>query len=261
MTTKNMMSYSIFVIFHKELHEEQYAGKEKYFKFAKVGDQPKKIRSEEINKNVVECSSLSGFTPKGKEWAESEFLISLYNTIKKDSNFLNGSTHIGFLQYDHTCISKSGIDIIEYLNTNCEKIDSNTVLSFVPINLEWEIYSNRICMDFSDPQKQYGNPSCYFPMIAAYNKFYETKYTYSEFITNSKHKSLSLCSSFVMTVDNYMKMMEFSIWAAETQNIDQFDPAKIWRAPGGLMERYYATWLCLSNIKLIDSALGELPKF
>ena len=182
-------------------------------------------------------------------------LISLYHSLKKNPNCLNGSQWVGFLQYDHSCKSKENIDLIEYLKTNLELIDERSIISFVPIDMNIELNSNHIAMDFSNPQKLQGDPLCYFPMIADYNKFYGTNHKYTDFIRN---KTIALCSAFVISTTNFMKMMEFVIWAADKNNLDQFDPERKHRLAGGLMERYYGTWIALSGIEIVKFPLGEL---
>jgi hypothetical protein len=252
------MNSSLFVIFHSGLHEEQYLGKENAFAYGKVGNAPAKIISPKIQKGVIECQNMPGFVDKGKHWAESEFLISMYNSLEKNPNYNSGSEWIGFIQYDHTIKSKTGLDMIDFLQNNLREVDDSSAISFVTINLANEINNNHIAMDFSNPQKLQGDPLCYFTMIADYNEFYGTNHTYTEFIENNQ--SINLCSSFLMTTRNFMKMMEFCIWAADKNNLDQFDLARTHRLAGGLMERYYGCWMALSGIKLIEFPVMALPR-
>jgi hypothetical protein len=252
------MNCSLFVVFHSRLHEEQYLDREDAFAYAKVGDAPMQVSSPKILQGVIQPRSMPVFTDKGKHWAESEFLISMYNSLKKDPNYNSGSEWIGFMQYDHACKSTTGEDLLNFLQENLDKVDGSTAISFVPINLQNEVYYNHIAMDFSDPQKLQGDPLCYFPMISDYNKFYGTNHTYMEFRKNNE--SIALCSAFVMTTKNFMKMMEFCIWAADKNNLDQFDPARKHRLAGGLMERYYGCWMALSGVKLIEFPLMALEK-
>jgi len=255
LNSENNTNCSLFVVFHSRLHEEQYLGNEVAYTFVKVGDMPTQTTSPKIREGVIECCNMSGFVNKGKHWAESEFLISLYHTLKKNPNYLNGSRWLGFLQYDHTCTSRKGEDLLAHLQENLEQIGDEKVVCFAPIDLATEINSNHIAMDFSNPQKLRGDPLCYFPMIADYNKFYGTNHKYIDFTRN---KSIALCSAFVISTVNFMKMMEFVIWAADKNNLDQFDPERKHRLAGGLMERYYGTWIALSGIELVDFPLGEL---
>mgnify|MGYP007062759668 FL=1 len=230
-------------------------GNEEAYTFVKVGDMSAEISSPKIREGVVVCRNMPGFVDKGKHWAESEFLISLYHSLKKSPNCLNDSRWVGFLQYDHTCTSRKGESLLAHLQKNLEKIGDKKIVCFAPINLATEVNSTRIAMDFSNPQKLQGDPLCYFPMIADYNKFYGTNHKYTDFIRN---KTIALCSAFVMSTTNFMKMMEFVIWAADKNNLDQFDPERKHRLAGGLMERYYGTWIALSGIELVEFPLGEL---
>jgi len=255
------MKYAIYIVFHAGLHEYLYEGDEHCYLYAKVGDSEAKISSDKIRQQVVACKDMPGFVPKGKNWAESEFLFSLYNTLEKDPDYLRGIEHIGFSQYDHTCISaRHSQTVVDFMETKGHLIDKDTVLSLVPIDFQYEIYGNVIAMDFNEPQRQRGNPLCYFTMIADYNKYYGTAYTYADFF-GMVGKSISLCSSFVMTRENFMDMMRFSIWASTKNNLDQFDPKREYRAAGGFMERYYGTWIALSGKKLIEFPIEQLTRF
>ena len=258
MDSKHSLNCSLFVVFHLRLHEEQYLDKENCFTYGKVGDAVMEVSSPKILDRVIQCRQMPGFTDKGKHWAESEFLISMYNSLKEDPNYNGGSELVGFLQYDHAIKSTTGEDLIDFLFRNLEQVDSSTAISFVPINLQAEVTYNHIAMDFSNTQKLQGDPLCYFTMIADYNKFYGSDHTYTDFRKNNQ--SIALCSSFVMTTENFMKMMEFCIWAAEKNNLDQFDPARRHRLAGGLMERYYGCWMALSGIKLIEFPLNALER-
>lgn len=250
------MKCKLFVIFHSKLHESQYEGDENIYTFAKVGEQPIDIKSELLKERVVVCKDMVGFVNKGKEWAESEFLISLYETIKQNPDYLGGEKFVGFMQYDHSTTAANNIKISDLVK-NAE-IDDNTFVSLVPIDMNEEIYSNHIAMDFSNPQKLQGDPLCYFPMIADFNKFYGTNYKYGDFIKSSK---ISLCSSFIMSVDNFMRMMEFCIWSSNKNNLDHFDPLRKHRMQGGLMERYYGCWLILSGLKKLEFRLKGMEGF
>lgn len=256
--SKSNTNCSLFIIFHSRLHEEQYLGNEEAYTFVKVGDMPAEISSSKIREGVVVCRNMPGFVDKGKHWAESEFLISLYHSLKKSPNCLNGSHWVGFLQYDHTCTSRKGENVLAHLQENLEKIGDEKVVCFAPIDLTTEVSSTRIAMDFSNPQKLQGDPLCYFPMIADYNKFYGTNHKYTDFIRN---KTIALCSAFVMSTTNFMKMMEFVIWAADKNNLDQFDPERKHRLAGGLMERYYGTWIALTGLGIHEFQVDELSKF
>jgi len=254
------MKYAIFNIFHSKLLEEQYAGKELSYFYAKVGNSESKIKSEAIRSRVIDIKTLSGYKDMGSNWAESEFMFALYRTMKKDSSFLSEAKHIGFSQYDHSCVNKTtGENLIDFMETKADSITSSKVLSLVPIDFNYEIYGNVIAMDFLDPQRQRGTPSCYFRMISNYNKHYNTSLKYSDFF-RLMGKSISLCSSFIMTKDNFMEMMEFCVWAANEDNLNQFDPARQWRAAGGFMERYYGTWIALSDKTLIEFPVSQLDK-
>ena len=116
-------NYKIFVVFHKHLCEEFYSGDEDRYLFCKVGDQPiTELQNIKIKERILEHTSLKGYTPLGKHWAESEFLFSLYNSILMNDPLLPSNLEwIGITQYDHTCDS-NGMKIVDrvdrFLSTN-----------------------------------------------------------------------------------------------------------------------------------------------
>jgi len=252
------MNTRVFVVFHSQLHEHQYRGVEDLYSFVKVGDSPFSIVSENISSKVLLCKDMPGFVSKGKHWTESEFLISLYHTLKKDPSYLNETDYVGFMQYDHTIKSKDGKSMLDYLIKHVDAMGNLGVICFAPIDLNHEITSTKIAMDPNEPQKLRGDPLCYFPMIANFNKYYGTSIRFSDF---AKNKIIPLCSSFVMSKDNFMDMMNFCVWAAERDNIDQYDPERKHRLSGGLMERYYGTWILLKGLKINIFQVDEMPRF
>lgn len=255
-----MINYSLFVIFHRALHEEIYKNKENFYSFAKVGNFPPEVNSESIKNRIVYANELPGFTEKGAHWAESEFIFALYKTLKENPNYIT-SDYIGFTQYDHTSTEKNtGEDIIKYLNNFTKEISDEKIICLAPIVTNYELYQNKISMDFSNPEKQRGDPLCYFRMIKNFNNYYNTKFTFSDFYSLCG-ETIPLSSSFVMSKQNFMEMMNFCSWASEEDNLDQFDPKRIWRAAGGFMERYYGIWMILSKKKIINFQIDGLGKF
>lgn len=252
------MNTKVFVVFHSRLHEDQYMGEEDLYSFAKVGDSPSSVVSEDISSRVFSCKDMTGFIPKGKHWAESEFLISLHRTVKMDPSYLDKIDYVGFMQYDHTIKSKQGKSMRSHLSKSVDAMGDHGVICFAPIDLNGEISSTKIAMDPNEPQKLRGDPICYFPMIANFNRYYGTSIRFSDFARN---KIIPLCSSFVMSKKNFMDMMDFCIWAAERDNLDQYDPERKHRLSGGLMERYYGTWILLKGLKIDIFQVGEMPRF
>jgi hypothetical protein len=243
------------VVFHSGLHEEQYAGVEDRFVFCKVGSQTINIKNKKLMENVIFCESLSGFVPMGSHWAESEFLFSLYRTMLKEPNRAK-TPWIAFCQYDNTIQSDEGESLVSFMDTKLIDME-DCVVSFAPFSVWYEINENRITMDFSDPQKLQGNPLCYFPMIAQYNKFYGTKWSYSDLIQAGE---LALCSSFIMRTERFMEMMRFCSWMISVVDLNLFDPLRRHRMAGGLMERYYATWIALQQLQLKRFRLNGLSR-
>lgn len=243
------------IVFHSGLHETQYQGIEDRFVFAKVGSHPVAVNNPKIVERIVRCESLSGFEPMGSHWAESEFLFALYRTMLKQPDAVK-TPWIGFLQYDNSILCDDGTRLVDFIDGELIGMEDGVVL-FAPIDMQYEIHGNHIAMDFSDPQKLQGDPRCYFPMIAQYNKFHGTKWSYADLISKD---CLALCSSFIMRTDRFMDMMRFCTWATSVADLNLFDPLRKHRMAGGLMERYYGTWIALRQLKLRKFRLGAMAR-
>lgn len=243
------------IIFHSGLHETQYEGVEDRFVFAKVGSHPVSVTNPRILKRVVRCDSLSGYQPMGSHWAESEFLFAIYRTMLKEPDRIR-TPWIGFLQYDNSIVSDEGVGLADFIDGELDSMEDG-VVSFAPIDMRYEINGNHIAMDFSEPQKLQGDPRCYFPMIAQYNKYHGTKWSYTDLISND---CLALCSSFIMRTDRFVDMMRFCAWATSVTDLNMFDPMRKHRMAGGLMERYYGTWIALRRLGVRKFRLGGLQR-
>ncbi len=248
-----MNNATLYIVFHSSLHEKQYEGIEHEFVFAKVGDLPMSVSSDRIRSRVIEASSLSGFKPLGKHWAESEFIFALHRTAESIS-----TDWVGFLQYDNTVMSKGGERITDVLSASLPTMSRDSVISFAPVDTKYEMDANHIAMDFTDPRKIRGDPRCYFPMIADYNKFYGTKHSYQDLL---RHPKMALCSAFLMRREKFGEMMRFSEWVVAKNDLDRFDPDRKHRMAGGYMERYYAVWIALSGSTLHTLQIDELNRF
>jgi hypothetical protein len=244
------------VVFHSGLHEQQYEGVEDRFVFCKVGSQPVTVKNPNILERVSYCESLLGFVPMGSHWAESEFLFALYRTMLREPGRIK-TPWIGFLQYDHKTTTEDGRKLSEFIRKDLSKID-DAVVSLSPIDTYFEMNVNRIAMDFEDRNKLCGNPSCYFPMIALYNKFYGTKHKYTDLF---RSEIIALCSSFIMRTERFVEMMRFCEYATSIYDLNTFDTERKHRMAGGLMERYYGMWIALQAIPLMTFQLKSLPRF
>lgn len=247
-----MNNATLYIIFHSSLHEKQYEGIEHEFVFAKVGDHPMSVLSNRISSRTMEASSLSGFKSMGKHWAESEFIFALHRTPDSVS-----TDWVGFLQYDNTVVSKSGQRITDVLSASLDTMSHDSVVSFAPVDTKYEIDVNHIAMDFTNPQKIRGDPRCYFPMVADYNRFYGTKHSYQDLL---RHPKLPLCSAFLMRREKFGEMMRFCEWVVERNDLNRFDPDRKHRMAGGYMERYYAMWIALSGLTLHTLQIDELNR-
>lgn len=252
------MKYAIYNVFHSKLYEDQYAGEEDCYLYAKVGDQPEQISSDKIRNRVVQAKTLPGFVAMGSRWTESEFIFALYRTMKMDDQYLGDIDYIGFSQYDHTTKCRNrNISLASYMNDSYNLIGDNSVLSLASFSMHWEISQHCIAMDVNEPGKQRGYPICYTQMVDDYNEFYGKDLAVEDMLMSP---TISLCSSFVMSKKNFMDMMSYATWAAERNNLDQFDPHRRYRAQGGFMERYYGAWIALSGKKLIEFPIEQLQR-
>lgn len=250
-----MSKASLHVVFHSGLHEDQYAGVEGRFTFGKVGVQPASVVNPKIVERIVDCRTLSGFKPMGSHWAESEYLFAVYRTMLKEPDWIN-TPWIGFLQYDQSTQATDGRSLVDAVDFMLPSMEDG-VISLSPIDMGYEIHGNHIAMDFSDMRKIRGDPRCYFPMIADYNRFHGTKWSYADLIRND---TIALCSSFVMRTDRFMDMMRFCSYAISVHDLNAFDPDRKHRFAGGLMERYYGTWIALRQLRLHRFALAGLSR-
>jgi hypothetical protein len=246
---------SLHVVFHSGLHEDQYLGTEDRFVFGKVGSHPVSVINPKITERIVHCDSLSGFEPMGSHWAESEYLFAAYRTMLKEPDWIT-APWIGFLQYDQSTKGTDGRSLTDVLDSMLPSMEDG-VISLSPIDMGYEIDGNHIAMDFSDPRKIRGDPRCYFPMVADYNRFHGTKWSYSDVIRND---TIALCSSFVMRKDRFMDMMRFCSYVVSMHDLNLFDPDRKHRFAGGLMERYYGTWIALRQMRLHRFALSGLTR-
>jgi hypothetical protein len=139
-----------------------------------------------------------------------------------------------------------------FLSTNKTKDD---VIAFAPFDMAYEIHANKIAMDYNNPNKLQGDPSCYFPMIADYNKYYskEPKKSYGDLV---RSKTISLCSSFFVHRDAFMDMMEFCSWTIKNRDLNFYDTERVLRLAGGYMERYYGMWFILRGLNIENFPVG-----
>lgn len=252
----------LFCLFHKGLREEiyePYKNSHHELKFVRVGNHQYTIKNDWIKNNVIDANTLSDFKAYGPRWAEYEFLLNLVSDPKTFDDIVTGDW-IGLTQYDHSMnLSLADIPILDFFSWKFSwdnKIRNNVdyfALRTFPLR-EYELPMNRTCMDYSQPQKLQGDPSCYFTMAQHFNEYYKTTKTAYDIFLHDENK-LPLCSSFIMHRDGFKDLVQYLRWVADNKNIDAFDPAKTCRQQGGLMERYLASWFVFRGYRMFDASV------
>jgi len=262
MTTPNIQ---MFCLFHKGLREEiyePYKESRHKFTFVRVGNHDYTVKSDWIRSAVLDANTLSGFVPYGSRWAEYEFLLNLVSDPSTFDSVVTGHW-IGMTQYDHGMdIDFSRMPLFDFFDWKLQ--GSKGILSdrdyfalrTFPLR-EYELPVNRTCMDYSDPQRLQGQPSCYSVMAEHYNEYYGTRKTQYDIFLHDENK-LPLCSSFIMGRNEFKDLVNYLRWVADNKNIDCFDPAKTCRQQGGLMERYLASWFVFSGMRMFDASVGVI---
>lgn len=258
-------SVQMFCLFHKGLREEIYENyKNSHHKitFVRMGNHEYSVKSDWIRSSILDCNSLPNFVSYGPRWAEYEFILNLVSSPSTFDSVVTGDW-IGMTQYDHSMeieFSRMPIfDMFDWKLNGSNKIRKDVdyfALRPFPIR-EYELPVNRTCMDYSNPQRLQGAPSCYSVMADHYNEYYGTNKSQYDVFLHDENK-LPLCSSFIMGREAFKDMVQYLRWVGDNKNIDCFDPAKTCRQQGGLMERYLASWFVFSGMRMIDSSVAVI---
>ena len=254
-------SIQMFCLFHRGLREEIYSpykdGQHK-FSFVRVGNHEYSIKSDWISAAVLDANLLPNFKAYGSRWAEFEFLLNLVSDPSTFDSIVTGDW-IGMTQYDHSMeIEFSNMPVFDFFgwkwSSNKIRPDADYfAMRTFPLR-EYELPVNRTCMDYSNPQRLQGNPSCYFAMADHFNEYYGTTKSAYDIFLHDENK-LPLCSSFIMHRDSFKDMVHYLRWVADNKNLDSFDPAKTCRQQGGLMERYLASWFVFKGMRMFDGSV------
>lgn len=259
---KTTPTIQMFCLFHKGLREDAYTpykDSKHRFTFVRVGNHEYSIQNEWIANSVLDANKLQNFKPYGYRWAEYEFLLNLVSEPTTFDAVVTGDW-VGMTQYDHSMeIGFSNMpvfDFFEWKMSGTEKIRPDVdyfALRTFPLR-EYELPMNRTCMDYSQPQKLQGDPSCYVSMAQHFNEYYGTKKTAYDIFLHDENK-LPLCSSFIMHRDGFKDLVNYLRWIGDNKNLDCFDPNKTCRQQGGLMERYLASWFVFSGYRMFDASV------
>ncbi len=223
-------NYRIFVTFHNEINFEYYCENSlKYFTFVNVNPDNKNIY-EYKNKgiDIINLNELHNYYPLGKSYAESEVIYNIY----KNPDIYKNLDFIGFIHYDMVAININESDLYPLMR------DFNHV-SFASYSFNEEI-KVKYLMDPSKPNVWIGSgKNCYSSVIEDLNTYY--KQSFSE--ENLKGQSINLCCSFLIKMDSFKNSMSYISYIIESGKLDIYDKDRKFRMQGGIMERYFATWL------------------
>lgn len=252
----------MFCLFHKGLREDiydPYKNSQHKFTFVRVGNHEYNIKTDWIRDAVIDANSFPNFKTYGCRWAEYEFILNLVSDPSTFDSVVVGDW-IGLTQYDHDVkLLISNMSIFEFFDWkfSSDKIRNDVdyfALRTFPLR-EYELALNQTCMDYSNTQRLQGHPSCYSVMAEHYNEYYGTKKTQYDIFLHDENK-LPLCSSFIMSREEFKNLVVYLRWIADYKNIDCFDPNKTCRQQGGLMERYLASWFVFGGMRMYDASVG-----
>lgn len=257
-----MTSIQTFCLFHKTLNEQMYsdgARDNNSFCFVRVGNHPYTVNSDSIRSAILDANLMKNFRAYGPRWAEFEFLLNLVSHPETFDEIVTGNW-ICVTQYDHSLsLASCGMNLYDFFMWKYQ--DGSTVrpntdyfaLRTFSIR-EYELPVNRTCMDYSNPQKLQGNPSCYRSMAEHFNEYYGTRKTEYDVFIHDENK-LALCSSFIVSRSAFKDMIGYLRWVADNKNLECFDPQKTCRQQGGLMERYLASWFVFRSMRMFDASV------
>jgi len=258
-------SIQMFCVFHKGLKEDIYLPYENgphKFTFVRAGNHQYSIKNDWIRNNVLDTNLLPNFKMYGPRWAEYEFILNLVSDASTFDSVVTGDW-IGMTQYDHSMnINFSNMPVFDFFAWKFGRakgiradVDYFALKTF-PLR-EYELSVNRTCMDYNNPQKLQGDPSCYVAMANHYNEYYGTNKSVYDIFLHDENK-LPLCTSFIMHRDGFKNLVNYLRWVADNKNLECFDPSGRHRQQGGLMERYLASWFVFSEYRMFDVSVGMI---
>ncbi len=258
MLKKDKKNWRVYIVAHDRIYDEMYEGDNGFnndnYVFLNVGNKETLGNSEKYR--VINQKDLDNYVSLGIWWAESEGIYNIWRSgIYKELDF------IGFSQYDkeHRLRDKK---FPAYRNTNItEQIDKylrgkqKAHISLETYGTKWA-YDQWTLADESQPEKVEdlsGNGvNCYEYIANDYNAFFGTNITVEDFL---RRKYINLCSSFVIDVPSFEKMLGFWDHIVQSGKLMQFDKAHKYRMQGSLAERYFGFFLTLEYEKIKDLSI------
>lgn len=232
-------SFRIFVIYHTILTDDYYNPTMlDCFTFVNVTTIDISV---DVRYHTLKLDELPAFKPLGKWYAESEAMYNIY--LNKE--LYNDVDYIGFIHHD---MDASGVDV-STIDELMEQSDRD-VLFFQPYTFR-EDYRQNILMDSNRPNTLRGKGhNCYEVIFEDYNRYYGTNHRTQDY----NEEPIGLCAAYLMRVSLFNELMAYASTIIESRKLDTYDITHKYRIPGVLLERYYATWFLLRNIK--SSALS-----
>ena len=226
------MNVKIFVIYHDSVNDDFYdPSMIDYFTFINVTNRDIVIDQRYTN---IKLSEFKSFIPLGKWYAESEVIYNVY----KNPYLYSDTDYIGFIHHDMD-ISMINTVRLEQLISN----GSNEFVIFQPYNFK-AVYKQKILMDEKQPNVFSGvGKNCFDSIFDDYNNYYKTTCAARNFFNST----VGLCSAFIIKKQVFDEMMEFIDTIVISHKLENYDTNHKYRIQGGLLERYYASWLLLMN--------------
>lgn len=229
------MKWKIFIVTHKTIREHYYSNDKNFnndnWGFINVSSN-KLTNNEWYEKyDIVDMSSLPNFKPLGPWYAETE---AIYNVYKNDIHL--DYDYIGFIHHDYELKDQFGdFNITEKINNLLNEYE---LLYLSSIKND---YSQRILADETKPNQLVGDGvNCYDYIINDYNNFYGMNENVNEWKGDYVK---NICSAFLCSKNDFIKMMEFSSSIIESKKLDIFDTQHRYRLQGGIFERYFSVFL------------------
>lgn len=245
------MSWMIFIVTHGPIVEKYYKKDSNFsnlnYKFFNVSD------SKILNKNrypIINKSDVANFIHLGKQYTEGEVIYNVYkNNLYKDYD------NIGFIHWDYELVNSKTreYNITSQINNIIEtgSIAEKGFISFSSFDFISD-FNQKIMMDESHPDELTGNgKNCYETIIREYNEYFNKDIS----VDSLAGKEICLCSAFLCNKHSFESLMKFYCYIVEKGNLNKFDKEKIFRFPGGMLERYIGIFF--SEFEMIKLPLNH----
>lgn len=235
----NSKKWVVFIITHKNIFSWLYAKDQDFnlinYRFVIISSTPfQKIKS--ILYHAINLPEEPGFIRLGDNYTESEAIYNIYKNPKLYAEL----DFIGFLHYDFEFKSSDGsYNITEQINRYLQD-KTKAHISF-STNNTIGVYNLRVLADVNQPNTHCGSGyNCYDYILNDYNHYFHTNHTLDDMF---RKQSSNMCSSFLIDIKTFVKMMGFIAYIIESGKLNIFDTLHQFKQQGHLMERYYSVFL------------------